>query len=306
MKFFWLLFLFLWGELFSFQERKITINKLFIIENLENDSNFIELREETKKHIKNPNLKELKFYLYQIKPNEDFYYVLAKTSSDHTTLLSLNGALLDLELSEFQPNQKVILVNHRGYFTKENSAFSSWESWELEVHYENRKINIKFSPNQKNLEVYHQNFQPPKEKSITESQEEKNTKFIFPIRGVNYEITSSFGWRKHPLTGKKHFHRGIDIKVPLNTPIYAPSDGWVEYAGSKKGYGETLILKYNNTKFLFAHLTRTNVKTGDKVQKGQIIGYTGTTGASTGPHLHLEYKVGSQWKNPLEVFFNPD
>lgn len=110
----------------------------------------------------------------------------------------------------------------------------------------------------------------------------------------NNGLTGKFGWRTHPILKKREFHRGIDLRAKIGTPIYAPADGVVEYAGYHKesGFGYLVILNHNfGFKTNYAHMNKKMVvKSGEFVQKGQLIGYTGNSGLSTGPHLHYEVR----------------
>ena len=109
-------------------------------------------------------------------------------------------------------------------------------------------------------------------------------------------FTSRFGWRTHPINGNRSYHRGIDIAGPTGTPILSPADGVVTINGNNpSGYGFYLVIHHpdNNMYTLYAHLhRRSNVNKGARVKEGQEIGIVGTTGASTGPHLHFEIHVG--------------
>jgi murein DD-endopeptidase MepM/ murein hydrolase activator NlpD len=109
---------------------------------------------------------------------------------------------------------------------------------------------------------------------------------------TNKGVSSSFGWRKHPVLKKKDFHPGIDLRALRKTPVYATANGVIEYAGRHaKGYGTLVIIHHNyGFKTLFGHLNRVKVKTGDIVQKGQLIALSGNTGLSSGPHLHYEIR----------------
>lgn len=114
-------------------------------------------------------------------------------------------------------------------------------------------------------------------------------------------ITGKFGWRKHPILGNREFHSGIDLKAAMNTPVYAPADGVVEYAGDHKasGYGKLLILSHNyGFKTYYGHLNSLKVKIGDCVKKGELVALTGNTGLSNGPHLHYEIRYLQMKLNP--------
>ncbi len=118
----------------------------------------------------------------------------------------------------------------------------------------------------------------------------------------NKGITGKFGWREHPLLQRREFHPGIDLRAAVGTPIYAPASGVVEFSGySNNGYGYNVILLHNfGFKTVFAHMQQKDVvKAGQFVNKGQLIGYTGNTGLSTGPHLHYEVRFINKTLEPL-------
>lgn len=118
----------------------------------------------------------------------------------------------------------------------------------------------------------------------------------------NKGVTGKFGWRDHPVLKRKEFHPGIDLKANIGTPIYAPASGVVEFSGySDNGYGYNVILLHNfGFKSVFAHMTRKDVvRAGDFVNKGDLIGYSGNTGLSTGPHLHYEVRFINKTLEPL-------
>lgn len=114
-----------------------------------------------------------------------------------------------------------------------------------------------------------------------------NFKLSFPL-GVIAPITSIFGWRIHPIDGSPRFHRGTDFGAPYGSPVVAAMAGVVEAAGYMDGYGLTVILRHNNQQTLYAHMSQVFVKAGDVLKQGQLLGQVGSTGNSTGPHLHFE------------------
>lgn len=125
--------------------------------------------------------------------------------------------------------------------------------------------------------------------------------FAKPIRGI---ITSPFGWRTHPLFGSRSFHTGVDIATSYGTPVHSANSGRVVYTGWYGGYGKVVIVNHGSykgkpTSTLYAHLSSTNVSVGQSVTKGQTIGREGTTGYSTGPHLHFEVRLNGKPTNPL-------
>ncbi len=109
------------------------------------------------------------------------------------------------------------------------------------------------------------------------------------LKPVVAKITSGFGYRTDPKTGKpKEFHNGIDLSVPIGTSIRSPLDGIVSLVSSGGDGGNQIIIRHSNGYFTgYAHLSKQLVKKGDKIKKGDVIGLSGNTGKSTGPHLHL-------------------
>ncbi len=123
------------------------------------------------------------------------------------------------------------------------------------------------------------------------------TPTIWPTRG---RITSTFGWRRDPFTGKRRFHGGVDIANWPGTPIYATASGVVKFAGWKGGYGIVVAIQHKyGYETVYAHLSREIVRVGQKIRKGQLIAYMGRTGRATGPHLHYEIRINGERINPL-------
>lgn len=113
----------------------------------------------------------------------------------------------------------------------------------------------------------------------------------------NIEVTSPYGRRDMSLEGKNYWwHNGLDLKASLNTPIYAVAEGTIKSAKYDKSYGYYLALDQGRYGTLYAHLSSYLAKEGSRVKAGDLIGYTGTTGDSTGPHLHLEIRLGKYEK----------
>jgi murein DD-endopeptidase MepM/ murein hydrolase activator NlpD len=112
--------------------------------------------------------------------------------------------------------------------------------------------------------------------------------------------TSGFGMRIHPLLGGIRMHSGIDIAAPLGSPIFAMDSGTVGTAGWKGGYGLFVALEHSHgVQTRYGHMSRVNVVAGQQVQQGDIIGFVGSTGRSTGPHLHYEVRSAGQAINPV-------
>ena len=115
-------------------------------------------------------------------------------------------------------------------------------------------------------------------------------------------LSSGFAMRFHPLLQKWRAHLGVDYAAPTGTPVRTVGDGIVEFAGQQNGYGNVVQIKHNNARStLYAHLSRIDVKMGQRIEQGQRIGAVGSTGWSTGPHLHFEFRVNGQHQDPLRI-----
>lgn len=138
----------------------------------------------------------------------------------------------------------------------------------------------------------------PGAKPLPEIQYIKQKVFAWPIK-ANHRLTSGFGWRVHPITGNKAFHTGLDIGAAMRTPIHAAADGVVAFAGDGGSYGNMVILRHKNGLFtVYGHASKLLVRKGKYVKRGQKIALVGSTGASTGAHLHFEVKSTEKHVNP--------
>ncbi|MDH7637317.1 M23 family metallopeptidase [Sphingomonas oryzagri] len=118
-----------------------------------------------------------------------------------------------------------------------------------------------------------------------------------PLSGI---LTSGFGMRDHPILGIRREHDGIDLAAPWGTPISATLDGTVTRAAWNGGYGLMVAMDDGQgTEIRFGHMSRLNVAVGQHIQKGQVIGYVGSSGLSTGPHVHYEMRVDGRPVNPM-------
>lgn len=143
-----------------------------------------------------------------------------------------------------------------------------------------------------------------------------NAQLLYPL-SIPGRLTSSFGWRLHPIFGNYRFHSGTDIGAPSGTPVLAAFSGRVNTSGFLGGYGLTVILEHSGDRAqtLYAHLSEVFVQPGETVEQGEVIGRVGSTGNSTGPHLHFEYReytadgwvamdAGAVLQGALTNFFN--
>ncbi len=116
-------------------------------------------------------------------------------------------------------------------------------------------------------------------------------------------INSSFGYRLHPVSGKWAGHQGLDYPAPKGTPIRATAQGKISFIGVQNGYGKVIFIDHGNDySTVYAHQSRfkKGLRKGVNIEKGQIIGYVGSTGTSSGPHLHYELRVNNQPVDPIQ------
>lgn len=116
---------------------------------------------------------------------------------------------------------------------------------------------------------------------------------------------SGFGKRIHPIYKIRKMHGGMDFTAPTGTPVYATGDGVITEAGRDRGYGKRMVINHGYSyKTMYAHLSRFARKRGQRVKRGDLIGYVGSTGSSTGPHLHYEVWRNGKAINPINYYFN--
>lgn len=127
--------------------------------------------------------------------------------------------------------------------------------------------------------------------------------YLWPLPASYNVLSSLFGGRVHPITGKKHNHTGIDLPAPKGTKIYASKSGVVVTSTYNRSYGNYVVVSHSDgTSTLYAHMSKRNATEGQTVKQGAVIGYVGTTGSSTGNHLHFEVRVSGVRKDPVNYF----
>ena len=128
---------------------------------------------------------------------------------------------------------------------------------------------------------------------------------ILPIEKGQGSIISGYGMRYHPILKYRRMHWGIDITAPSGTPIYATADGTISFNGRKGGYGKTCMIDHGyGYQTLYGHMKTISVRNGQKVKRGEIIGYVGNTGLSQSPHVHYEVIYNNQKVDPVNYFYN--
>jgi murein DD-endopeptidase MepM/ murein hydrolase activator NlpD len=115
-------------------------------------------------------------------------------------------------------------------------------------------------------------------------------------------VTSGFKMRFHPILNTWRAHNGVDYAAPTGTPVRSVGDGVVEFAGVQNGFGNVVFIRHRGANTtVYAHLSRINVRKGERVEQGQNIGAVGSTGWATGPHLHFEFRVNGQFVDPMTI-----
>jgi murein DD-endopeptidase MepM/ murein hydrolase activator NlpD len=129
------------------------------------------------------------------------------------------------------------------------------------------------------------------------------TPSIWPAHGW---LTGTFGGRSDPFTGETGYHQGLDISLEKGSPVYATADGTVEAAAYNGDYGNLIILRHGfGLTTRYGHLSGFNVKAGQEIKRGEVIGFVGATGRATGPHLHYEILANGKLINPLQLLTQP-
>lgn len=146
-------------------------------------------------------------------------------------------------------------------------------------------------------------FQPPGGKGAYYNLQGESLQRAFLASPLAFSrVSSGYGMRFHPVHGDRRAHLGVDYAAPTGTPVRSVADAVVEFAGWQRGYGNVVILQHKqNRKTLYAHLSRVDVRKGQRIEQGQTLGAVGATGTATGPHLHFEYIVGGAHRDPLTL-----
>ncbi len=229
---------------------------------------------------------------YRALPGDTYWDIAKKTGIAIDTLISYNnpkesymvrpGDLVQV------PNQNGIL--HQRHPTETLATLS--EQYGIA-----REHILYFNPVWEELQTV---FIPGAYFSYNERLKKLGGEFGSPLKNVR--ITSGFGMRIHPITKRRSFHKGLDLGAAIGSSVHAASGGTVITAHSVYGYGAVVIISHGNQKFTrYAHLSATNVAVGARVVRGQLIGRVGSSGMSTGPHLHFEAWKQGKPINPLGV-----
>ncbi|MDE5887726.1 MAG: M23 family metallopeptidase [Muribaculaceae bacterium] len=149
-----------------------------------------------------------------------------------------------------------------------------------------------------------QSYEQLRERMGKEREKMSHIPSIMPINPSSFSLASGYGYRRDPISGHSKYHEGIDIAASTGTPVISTGDGIVELAERKAGAGNCIEINHDyNYKSTYSHLSEILVAPGQVIKRGQIIGKVGSSGVSTGPHLHYEVRFKGEAQNPVNYFF---
>ncbi|MGC8766546.1 MAG: peptidoglycan DD-metalloendopeptidase family protein [Brevinematia bacterium] len=226
---------------------------------------------------------------YKVQKGDTIYSIYKKLNTTLSTIVSLN----DLKSSIITPGKTILYTEDDVIKLKLNKKTDVYEIAKI---YKKDPYEI-FIANGYNFYLENYCLIPGVQLSWNEIIDRLGVGFAKPLIG---RITSNFGYRKHPILGYVRFHSGVDISAPYGTEVKSVMSGIVEKVGyDEEGYGLYIVIKHHSKlKTLYGHLSKVLVKPKQKVSRGQRIGKVGTTGLTTGPHLHFEIIKNNQKVNP--------
>jgi murein DD-endopeptidase MepM/ murein hydrolase activator NlpD len=237
----------------------------------------------------------LAVYQYVSREGDDFFSLAARCNLPYSTLASLNRINHPSMLTSGKP---LLLPTAPGIFVPEEpqsdleNLLAASRSFSAEGDSALRLNGTAFY------------FIPGDEFSATERAFFLNTGFRFPLR--SYRLTSGFGMRKNPVTGNMRQHQGVDLAAPPGTEVYAAGDGVVAEIGADAIYGNYIIIRHGGSWVsLYGHLQKIGTSLNAAVKSGTLIGWVGSTGQSTGPHLHFELQQNGKARDPDKYLFLP-
>jgi murein DD-endopeptidase MepM/ murein hydrolase activator NlpD len=245
----------------------------------------------------------------------DHYMVQIKTSDLHAESELLLGRLNEIngKIDQFETNLGAI-------YEKDNALYlpivgeniipqSRWKAgtggeaiFDKSINNAAFKTDLRLNNLRGRVALLNNSLQKVQNRSDVIDTELSNMPSILPVNGT---LISGFGYRNHPVSGFSKFHEGLDFACPIGTPIYASGNGVVEISETgEHGYGICLNLNHHNGyRTKYAHLSKMTVRHGQDVKRGQLIGYSGNTGLSTGPHLHYEVSFHEVKADPIDFIY---
>lgn len=214
--------------------------------------------------------------------------------------VSANKAAVENERATYQAAvnakneyMKVLESNLDLYKAEFEKAQANWESLDSEI----ARLQKEIAEQKKAEEAARRATRVHSNISVSSGPRD-GQKYTWPVPG-HYSISSPYGYRIHPILGYSKFHSGIDIPAPIGTPIVAAKSGTVIMAKLMSGYGNVVMVDHGETVTVYAHCSAVNVNVGDSVKEGDVVAFIGSTGLSTGPHLHFEVRVNGATVNPV-------
>ncbi|WP_350343564.1 M23 family metallopeptidase [Proteinivorax tanatarense] len=237
------------------------------------------------KHLEEKEEKE-EIIEYQVKSGDSISSIARENGIKPATILH-NNKIENKHL--IKPGQKLIFPTVDGFIYTVDDCVELEEIAESYNIDKDSIVKVNILESEK-LEVGTKLILPDVTPSYTQlaSRGGERATLTWPVTGA---ITSSYGYRMHPIRNVKSFHRGIDIGAKRGTPILAAASGEVVYSGYRSSYGNTVILKHGESFTLYAHAHKLKVEEGQWVEKGEVIATVGATGMATGPHLHFEVRI---------------
>ena len=288
-----------------FDLRFLKVNqKIFFYLNEDKDVKRIEINQNIDSILtielnKNIVVKQIK--LDKLKNNESNEFVISnslytdglKNGLPQDILIKLIKLFsFDLDFQRDIKKETLVSVSYDFNYISRNNVFEYLDINYALISIEGKKIEyFKFQTDDGYLDYFNR-----------EGKNVKKSLLKTPLDGAR--LSSNFGMRKHPISGYNKMHKGVDFAAPIGTPIYAGGNGVVEYVGNNGGYGKYIRIRHNNEyKTAYAHLSayKKGISKGIRVTQGDVIGYVGSTGNSTGPHLHYEIIYQNKHINPMKL-----
>jgi murein DD-endopeptidase MepM/ murein hydrolase activator NlpD len=242
-----------------------------------------------------PLAENLTIFSYQVKEGDDIFTLSARCNVHYAAISTLNRLEHPSSLTR---GAIILLPSVPGIFVPEDPK-NDVEKVLLSSRELQNGISINIRKESTSISYL---FIPGADYSQTERAFYLNDSFHFPLR--NYRLTSSFGSRISPITGNQSFHKGLDLAASAGTEVFAARDGTVVECGENAIFGKYIIINHgDNWVSLYGHLSEILIPLQSAVQSGRLIGKVGSTGLSTGPHLHFELRQNGQAKDPGEYFF---
>jgi murein DD-endopeptidase MepM/ murein hydrolase activator NlpD len=248
-----------------------------------------------RQHSEGP-LPPLAFYGYRVGEEESIFAIAARFNLPYDTLASLNGLA---NPDECTPGSLLIVPNRPGVFVplRPDNALERLISGNLTRfdRQEPSEVSVQLPEGARRFAFFSDSRFNGTERSFF-----LHIFFRLPLPAG--QITSGYGGRTSPISMRHHFHHGIDIAAPRGTEVYAAREGTVGRTGVNERLGTYVVIEHEGGfTSTYGHLSKKVVENGDQVHYGTIIGYVGSTGLSTGPHLHFEIRSGSESKDPLQL-----